>query len=575
MRSSRTFCFCICLALAFLFIRCDDASAPEAGADPFKWTSGVTTISTDSQTVENLIILGRVWGFLKYYHPNVASGKYKWDYELFKIMPKIISSKTIAERNTLLSTWIDSLGTFELQDSVQTIDSSRVRLWPDYSWINDASLEKVLTEQLSRIRIARRDARNYYVGLGPALNPVFENEPLYDSLQFPDAGYRILCLFRYWNMIEYFYPYKHLVDEPWGNILKGYLPKFINCKDELDYELCAIRMTAEIHDSHASTYGDINAFVDSRGNYNPSVRLSFIEGKAVVVGFGNSKAEVSSGLKRGDVILSVDDVTIDTLYNQRKKNLRASNEATARRNFCTGILTSKDSLIQVCFERNGSVQTIDVLCDDQYSTSDLLPVYGIDTAICMVRPDIAYIFPGLVTASALSTFLKQIPDAKGIIIDFRCYPKETIIDTLSNFLFPYPTPIAKYTHTSPITPGLFTYTENELQGRANLNYYKGKVVVIVNENTQSSSEYHAMAIQQAPLAIVLGSTTAGADGNVSEIFLPGGIKTMFSGIGVAYPDGRETQRVGIIPDIEVHPTIKGIREGRDEVMEAAIAYINR
>ena len=35
----------------------------------------------------------------------------------------------------------------------------------------------------------------------------------------------------------------------------------------------------------------------------------------------------------------------------------------------------------------------------------------------------------------------------------------------------------------------------------------------------------------------------------------------------------QTQRVGLAPDIEVHPTIEGIKEGRDELMEAAIAYI--
>ena len=63
----------------------------------------------------------------------------------------------------------------------------------------------------------------------------------------------------------------------------------------------------------------------------------------------------------------------------------------------------------------------------------------------------------------------------------------------------------------------------------------------------------------APNATVIGSTTAGADGNVSEIYLPGGIYTMISGIGIYYPDGGETQRIGIVPDIEIHPTIEGIK----------------
>ena len=81
-----------------------------------------------------------------------------------------------------------------------------------------------------------------------------------------------------------------------------------------------------------------------------------------------------------------------------------------------------------------------------------------------------------------------------------------------------------------------------------------------------------MGLEQHPNAIKIGSQTSGADGNVSMIYLPGGIVTYFTGLGVFYPDYTETQRIGIIPDIEIHPTIAGIREGRDEVLEVALQY---
>lgn len=41
-----------------------------------------------------------------------------------------------------------------------------------------------------------------------------------------------------------------------------------------------------------------------------------------------------------------------------------------------------------------------------------------------------------------------------------------------------------------------------------------------------------------------------------------------------YPDKSETQQIGILPDIEVKSTIQGIRQRRDEVLEAAIKYLN-
>ena len=84
-----------------------------------------------------------------------------------------------------------------------------------------------------------------------------------------------------------------------------------------------------------------------------------------------------------------------------------------------------------------------------------------------------------------------------------------------------------------------------------------------------------MALRLASHATVIGSTTAGADGNVSQFYLPGGISTLISGIGIYYPDGRETQRIGIIPDIVVKPTIRGITEGKDDPLEKAIEIVNR
>jgi C-terminal processing protease CtpA/Prc len=105
--------------------------------------------------------------------------------------------------------------------------------------------------------------------------------------------------------------------------------------------------------------------------------------------------------------------------------------------------------------------------------------------------------------------------------------------------------------------------------------FSSKLLVLENEITQSLGEYTVMAFQATGNATVIGSQTAGADGRIAYIFLPGGLKTSISGRGVYYPDKRETQRIGIVPDIEVKPTIKGIQEGRDEVLEKAIEMIEK
>src|SRR5690606_32342446 len=107
------------------------------------------------------------------------------------------------------------------------------------------------------------------------------------------------------------------------------------------------------------------------------------------------------------------------------------------------------------------------------------------------------------------------------------------------------------------TPGLFTIRETGWAGkRRNGDFYKGKIVILINEYAQSGGEFHTMAFQTAPDVTLIGSHTAGADGNMLRFRLPGGISTSFSGIGIYYPDGTGTQRVGIVPDVIVKPTIE-------------------
>ena len=140
---------------------------------------------------------------------------------------------------------------------------------------------------------------------------------------------------------------------------------------------------------------------------------------------------------------------------------------------------------------------------------------------------------------------------------------------------PKPTSFVKFTSGSISEPGEFIFTKTLKVGENRDDYYKGKIIIIVNAKTQSNAEYTTMALRVAPKATVIGSTTAGADGNVSKIILPGNIRTMISGIGVYYPDRTETQRVGIVPDIEINPTIEEIRNGTDGLLNKAIKLINR
>jgi C-terminal processing protease CtpA/Prc len=157
------------------------------------------------------------------------------------------------------------------------------------------------------------------------------------------------------------------------------------------------------------------------------------------------------------------------------------------------------------------------------------------------------------------------------VVDIRNYPSEFVVFALGGHLVTERTEFARFTTADPRNPGAFLWGSPVALEPLEPTF-TGTVVILVNEVSQSQAEYTAMALRASPNALVAGSMTAGADGNVSPIPLPGGISSMISGIGVFYPDRTPTQQVGIVPDLEVLPTIQGVREGRDEVLEAAVSH---
>jgi hypothetical protein len=103
--------------------------------------------------------------------------------------------------------------------------------------------------------------------------------------------------------------------------------------------------------------------------------------------------------------------------------------------------------------------------------------------------------------------------------------------------------------------------------------YKGKTVTLIDERAISQAEHSCLFFEAACGTTFIGSPTAGANGDVTNLVLPGGINVLFSGHDVRHADGRQLQRIGIVPHIEVKPTIAGLRAGKDEVLERALRYL--
>ncbi len=524
--------------------------------------------AVNKKEIEKLYKLCKIWGFLKYHHPKIAKGEVNWDDELFRMLPKIYSQDFESE---ILKS-IKALGSITKMGKEKVI-AATIKIQPNTRWISDDSfLKKELSQELTKIDQSRREQSNYYISFAPVIrNPIFQNENLYPGMKWEDTGYRLLALFRYWNMIEYFFPYKNLIEEGWDEVLKEYIPKMVACHDELAYKLTILSLIGEIHDTHANMGQQDKSLNDFFGNKIVPLEVKFAENKVVIV----KKSDLLSSnlhINVGDIITEINGIKIEKIVAEKINYCPASNYTTKLRDVSKRLLRTNANSVVLTLENPTITYT------ETVNTVRSTAVRFQDAEVAShseIGKKIGYIYPGTLKEGEIDEIMKSFRDKKGIVIDLRCYPSDFIVFRLGKYLMPEPTEFAKFTTTSLKTPGLFTFLEPLKVGEKNPDYYKGKVVILIDEKTQSQAEYTTMALRVAPKATVIGSTTAGADGDVSSISLPGNIRTMISGKGVYYPNGSETQRIGIVPDIEIKPTIARIREGKDEVLDKAIELINK
>lgn len=70
--------------------------------DEFVNGSNIVIDNLESNEVESLNKLCKVWGFVKYYHPSAINGSIDMDFELFRVMPKVLEARSQKAVNRVL-----------------------------------------------------------------------------------------------------------------------------------------------------------------------------------------------------------------------------------------------------------------------------------------------------------------------------------------------------------------------------------------------------------------------------------------------------------------------------------------
>ena len=523
-----------------------------------------------SGQIEGLAVLGKVWGFLKYHHPRVTAGEVHHDYELFRIMPAVLSARDGAAARKALHKWVAGLGPIESCTRCAALNTENLRLRPQLEWLsNTRLLDAELRDILRAVYRDRADrAKQFYVTLAKTGNPVFNHEPYYVDVKLPDAGYQLLALFRFWNIIEYWFPYRDVIGENWDAVLTEFIPRIALARTRDAFALEMMALVARVNDTHANLWSSLDLRPPA-GTCQVPVKLRFIGKRVVVSGYADGQ---EGTLRPGDVIESVDGVPVPELVAQWAPYYAASNEPTRLRDIAGAMLRGK--CVNASLHVSRGDETLDVnaprVAQSLFKMSGWHDLPG--ETFRKLSDQVAYMKLSSVKAESVKSYIEAASGTKGLVIDIRNYPSSDIGFALGSHLVDSPTPFARFSIADLTNPGAFRWTEPDLLQPA-MPHYAGKVVILVDEVSQSTAEFTAMMFRGSLHTKVVGSTTAGADGNISPIPLPGDLRSMISGLGVFYPDKRPTQRIGIVPDVEVRPTVNGIRAGRDEVLEQALRLI--
>jgi C-terminal processing protease CtpA/Prc len=536
--------------------------------------SGIAFSELNAEQIDDLVTLGKVWGFLKYHHPVATSGDKNWDFELFRILPKVLRANSRSGAQHVISEWIDRLGVLPDCDPCASAPVNS-HLIARLDWIQDATaVGATLGDKLMAIYERRLASAPFYAAKALPDNNLgthFRFENAYEQFEFPDAGYRLLAVFRFWNLVEYLFPYRNLIDRAWHSVLAEYVSLVPSMTSMDEYHRQMTRLIAEIGDGHAKWRNAKG--LPLSGSCYLNARFRSVEDQFVVWSKSLFSERDREGLIPGDALLAIDGQSIKSRIASAEPYFPASNRTAQLRDLSWAIARGTCIEVVVDVQRNGVEKQVRERRIDpgQLDMTRFRHIRPGDV-FQVLSPDVVYLSLYAAKATDIAGYLARAKTSKGLIIDLRTYPSDVVAFALGAQLVSTPTPFSRFTRPDSGNPGAFKWGDSIVL-TPRVPYFDKKVVVLVDENTQSRAEYTAMALRASPNVTIVGSQTAGADGDFVAFTLPGALRGGFSSIGVFYSDQRATQKVGIVPDVWSEPTIQGIRDGRDEVLETGLRLI--
>lgn len=531
---------------------------------------------------ERLAYLGKVWGYLKYHHPRVAKGNLNWDSVLISAVPRVKAAQNKQEFNLVLKTVLNAAGTPSPIQAFQD-KPGHLKINQDLSWLQNKDLfTKNILARLLAVRQGFAPQPNFYVSNGyqeeSLGQPVFWRETAHEEIKSPSEAYRLLALFRFWNAVEYFYPHKYTLTQDWDEILLRFIPRFEAATDPLAYHLLSAELTATLHDAQAGAFSPL--LREHFGQYSLPFRVSYLAGETVVTKILSDSLATAANIKLGDVWLTLNDLRLEDLRQKYTPYVGNPNPDARQHAINQKLIMGSAGKVNLGLKRGSEKFKTQV---GRHRVDKLHAQYRRQTPAgspWRLLPEkemiLGYLDAGNLTAAQIAPAFATLKNTEGLIVDLRSFLFTPLITDLVAYLYDQDTEPVQLTEADAQYPGtLNSYAPAPIRPSDGSPKYLGKMVILVNEQTFGLAELTALALRKTPGAVIMGSQTAGAYGNVSSVMLPGGIMATFTGQGASYPDGTSLQRAGVKIDVPVKPTTSSLQKGRDEVLENAVRYLKK
>lgn len=521
----------------------------------------------------------KIWGLLKYYHPEISDGKFDFDDEFLKEYQKLSEIKTAKEFDQAMIDWIKSFGRDKLATKVKNKPTDLFRENNNFAWINKTDFSNPLYVLLNELKNNTNYKDNYTKVKTLSSSIDFSQDTPLINFDPELKEHRLLFLASFWNKMKYWNVNIYLTDTAWDEVLKELLEDFSQ-QNVVNFEKAKEKLFSRLNDSHANY--DYSYTLNSLKNF-PSFGGRIVNDSLVITSIFDEKSFQKDGLAKDDVIHAVGNIPLHDYYTSKFEDvISASNSNYLRRAVENSFLfaSTSDSIEVGILKTDGqNLKQYIQLKPLRYPAEKYIRLRPKKSADWKeIESNIGYINLGDIDKDGLKQAFNSFEDFAGIIIDLRNYPRNVNLSDLSNYLYPKKMEFLKILVSKK--PSLSTYDPTIalhiiknpfVIGKRNKDFFKGKVVLLVDRSTASQAEYIGMAIQASPNCITIGEQTFGAVMNRNEIPLTDGTTIDYTGVGAFYPDDQSVQRAGL--NIDHYVKESAINYNSDLYLEKAIQLL--